>query len=276
MKPLISLIVCVFISANLFAQMPDTSIYLWSDRPQIKLDQVPKYENGLLTNIHHPSIDVYFPKGGNRSKAVVVIFPGGGHRILVYNSEGRDAAVFLNEQGLTAVVVKYRLFREHPDLFTDADAKQDAAQAIKLVKRMCKAWDLDSAKVGVMGFSAGGEMVNWVAYQSIKTNEALNKVSSLPAFQILVYPGPLGIAEASPRLNPIPAFLVAADNDECCSATIVALLNKYREAKLPVEMHLYQQGDHAFNMGKRTSLRSIKAWPDRLKDWLFENKISLQ
>jgi acetyl esterase/lipase len=89
---------------------------------------------------------------------------------------------------------------------------------------------------------------------------------------MLIYPGPLNIPETVDATAP-PAFLLAANNDVCCSEPIVKLLRAYRQAKVPVEVHIYTQGSHGFNMGQRSKLASISSWPQRMADWLADNNI---
>jgi acetyl esterase/lipase len=206
--------------------------------------------------------------------AAVVICPGGGHRELVFDAEGKDAALFFNSIGVTALVLKYRLFREENSPYTIDNAKQDGFRAMRLVRSRAKEWNIDTARLGMMGFSAGGEMVAWVAYDEGKGNagakDIVERFSSKPSFQVLIYPGPSGIPD-SVSANAPPAFLLAANDDACCSAPIIELLQKYRKANVPIEVHLYAKGNHAFNMGNRSTLNSIKTWRQRLADWLKDN-----
>ncbi len=92
-------------------------------------------------------------------------------------------------------------------------------------------------------------------------------------FKILIYPGPLVVPDSVSASAP-KTFLLAANDDECCSPPVISLLQMHRKAKVPVEVHLYEQGNHAFNMGKRSMLRSIHSWPQRLADWLYDAGIS--
>jgi acetyl esterase/lipase len=227
-----------------------------------------------VKNVHNPSITVFFPPREKANGTAVVVCPGGGHRQLVFTAEGIDAAKFLNSIGITAFVLKYRLFREENSPYTIDNAKQDGFRAMRLVRSRASEWNLDTNRIGMMGFSAGGEMVSWVAYNEGKGNkqskDIVERYSSHPAFQILIYPGPLGIPDSIPPTAP-PAFLLAANDDVCCSPPIIELLQKYRKSKVPVEVHLYAKGDHAFNMGNRSPLNSIKTWRQRLADWLKDN-----
>jgi acetyl esterase/lipase len=227
-----------------------------------------------VKNIHNPSLAVFLPPKQMATGAAVIICPGGGHRQLVYNAEGKDPAVFLNSIGVAAFVLKYRLFREDNSPYNEENVKQDIFRAMRLVKSIAANYNIDTARIGVMGFSAGGEVAGWVSYhyadKNFASNGAIDHLSARPAFQILIYPGPLAVPDVVSSTAP-PTFLLAANDDTCCSEPIVRLLEMHRKAKVPVELHLYTQGNHAFNMGNRSSLNSIKTWPQRLADWLKDN-----
>jgi acetyl esterase/lipase len=147
---------------------------------------------------------------------------------------------------------------------------------MRLVRSRAQEWNVDPNRIGIMGFSAGGEVVSMVTYSPSKGDpgaaDSVDRVSCRPDFQILIYPGPLGIPDAIPKDVP-PAFLVVANDDECCSEPVVKILQKYREVKAPVEAHIYSRGGHAFNMGYRTPLTTLKGWPQRLADWMSDNEI---
>ena len=260
-------------------------------RAQAKYFVVPLWENGApgfeqrrnepevakdwwVRNIHNPSIMVYQPEQGKANGAAVVVCPGGGHRELVINPEGRDAAQFLTGIGVTTIVLKYRLMREDNSPYTIENVKQDAYRAMRIVRSRAKEWNIDPARIGMLGFSAGGEVVTLIAYADgtgdKNAPDPIDRLNGKPNFQMLVYPGPWGIPDVVPADAP-PAFLLAANDDECCSEPIVKLIQKYREAKVPMEAHLLAQGKHAFNMGDRSQLRSINTWPQRMADWLSDN-----
>jgi acetyl esterase/lipase len=225
-----------------------------------------------VKNIHNPSITVYLPPKALATGAAVVIFPGGGHRLIVFDAEGRDPARFLNSIGVAAIIVKYRLFREDSAIYSlDKEVRQDAYRAIRLVRSKAAEWNIDTARVGVLAFSAGGEVAALVSYTPGMGDQTapdpIDRLNGRPNFQLLVYPGPLGIPAAVPGDAP-PAFLIAADNDECCSPPVVNLLEKYRAAKVPVEAHILSGGNHGFNMGYRSKLQAVKNWPQLMADWL--------
>jgi len=148
---------------------------------------------------------------------------------------------------------------------------------MRVVRSKATEFSLDTARIGVMRFSAGCEMAGCVSYHFLENHaikpDEVDLLSARPTFQVLVYPGPLAVPDMVSPASP-PTFLAAANDDACCSQPIVQLLQLHRKAKVPVEVHLYAKGDHAFNMGYRSSLYSIKAWLQRLADWLIDGGIA--
>jgi acetyl esterase/lipase len=226
-----------------------------------------------VKNIHNPSIQVYLPPKNKATGAAVVICPGGGHRLLVYNAEGRDPALFLNKIGVAAIILKYRLFREDSSYSFEKDIRMDAYRAMRLVRSRAREWGIDTGRVGMLGFSAGGEVVELIAYDPGRGDplapDPIDRLNGKPDFQLLVYPGPLGVPQTIPKDAP-PAFLLAANDDPCCAVPVVKLLEKYREAKVPVEAHIISGGNHGFNMGDRSNLQAVKTWPQRMADWMAD------
>jgi len=196
-----------------------------------------------------------------------------GHRLLVYNAEGRDPALFLNKIGVAAIILKYRLFREDSSYTFEKDIRMDAYRAMRLVRSKAREWGIDTGRVGMLGFSAGGEVVELIAYDPGKGEaqaaDPIDRLNGKPNFQMLVYPGPLGVPQTVPKDAP-PAFLLAANDDECCSVPVVKLLERYREAKVPIEAHILSGGNHGFNMGNRSNLQAVKTWPQRMADWMAD------
>lgn len=230
-----------------------------------------------VKNIHNPSITIYLPPKEKATGAAVVIFPGGGHRLLVFNAEGRDPARFLNSIGVAAFIVKYRLFREDSNIYSlEKEVRQDAYRAMRLVRSRAAEWNVDANRIGVLGFSAGGEVAALLAYTpgdgEAHATDPVDRLNGRPNFQLLVYPGPLGVPAEVPHDAP-PTFLIAADDDECCSPPVVSLLEKYRAAKVPVEAHILSGGSHGFNMGYRSNLKAVHAWPQLLSNWLSDMRI---
>lgn len=265
-------------TAPLFAQESKVIIPLWKNGPpgfETRAKEPEEAKDYWVKNIHNPSLAVYTPAPGTANGTAVVVCPGGGHRLLVYNAEGTEPAQFLSKLGITVFVLKYRLPREENSPYSlDKTLREDGLRAIRQVRSHAATYGIDPARVGMMGFSAGGEVVSMVAYASGKgdpsAKDPVDRLDGKPDFQILIYPGPLGVPDVVPQDAP-PAFLLAANDDPCCAVPTTSLLVKYREAKRPVEAHLFTKGDHGFNMGNRSNLKSIKGWPNRLSDWLSDN-----
>lgn len=230
-----------------------------------------------VRNIHNPSITVFLPPREKATGAAVLVCPGGGHRELVFNAEGVDTARYLTNLGVAAFVLKYRLARETNSPYSlEKHPGEDARRAMRLVRSRAGDWNLDPNRIGIMGFSAGGEVCSMVTYGPTggDTNAAdpVDRLSCRPDFQIVIYPGPYGLPDVV-STNAPPSFFLAADDDKEPSATVVALLEKFRQAGVPVEAHILARGGHAFNMGYRSKLVTVKGWPQRLADWMADNNI---
>jgi acetyl esterase/lipase len=263
-------------------------------RAQEQPKQVPLWPNGApgfesrrnepelakdywIRNINNPSITVYLPPKEKATGAAVVICPGGGHRLLVFKAEGDEPARYLNSLGIAAFALKYRLPREEGSPYSlEKHPREDGQRAMRLVRSRAQEWGLDPKRIGIMGFSAGGEVVSWVTFTPTDGDpnaaDPIDRQSARPNFIIQIYPGPLGIPTTVAPDAP-PAFLLAADDDECCSAPIVKLIEAYRAAKVPMEAHIFARGGHGFNMGYRSKLATLKGWPQRLADWLADSSI---
>lgn len=274
------LLAAIFTGSVTMAQTDQEVIHLWPngapgfenrrDEPEIAKDYWVK-------NIHNPSITVFLPPKDKATGAAVLIVPGGGHRELVFNAEGRDPAVFLSNLGVAAFALKYRLAREPGSPYTiEKHAKQDAYRAMRLIRSRAGEWGIDPNRLGILGFSAGGEIVSLIAYAPGNGDpdapDPIDRLNGKPNFQMLIYPGPLGVPDVVPPDAP-PAFFLAADDDKSPSAVILNLLEKYRAAGVSAEAHIYSHGGHAFNMGYRSKQAGIKGWPNRMADWLADNGI---
>jgi acetyl esterase/lipase len=240
-----------------------------------KLKDIPEQAKDYwVKNINNPSLTVFMPPKDKTNGSAVIVCPGGGHRLLVYNAEGVEPAKFLNELGVTVFVLKYRLARDTNSPYKLDDAKADGERAMRLVRTRAKEWGIDANRVGMMGFSAGGEVVDMVAFDPNKADpnaaDPIDRQNARPDFLVQIYPGPGFIPDEIPADAP-PIFLLAANDDMCCSPSVVKLLEGYRKAKAPVEAHILERGDHGFNMGNRSKLKAVNTWPQRLADWLTDN-----
>jgi acetyl esterase/lipase len=273
----LGLILC---AAPLLAQEPPGEIPLWPNGApgfESRRNEPTVAKDYWIRNIHNPSITVYLPPKDKATGAAVVICPGGGHRELVFKAEGEEPAQYLNSLGVAAFALKYRLAREPDSPYSlEKHPRQDAQRAMRLVRSRAQEWGIDPNRIGLMGFSAGGEVVSLSAFSPSEGDPAapdpIDRLSARPNFLIMIYPGPLGILDTVPPDAP-PAFLLAADDDACCSMPVVKYLEAYRAAKVPVEAHIFTQGGHGFNMGYRSHLATLKGWPQRLADWLADNNI---
>jgi acetyl esterase/lipase len=256
------------------AAQAQTVIPLWEKGApgfEARKDEPEQHKDWWYKNIHNPSLTVFLPEPGKASGTAVIVAAGGGHRELVFNPEGVEPAQYLAKLGITAFALKYRLAYEPGSKYTLANTAQDIQRAMRTVRARAAQWRIDPARIGVMGWSAGGEVAAMVAYPPVPGDptsaDAIERVSARPDFQILVYPGPGGIPEKIAADAP-PLFLIGAADDEYVADVLFDLTRKYHAAHASIETHIYAQGKHAFNMGQRSQYAGIRNWPQRMADWL--------
>lgn len=218
-----------------------------------------------VTNVHNPTITVFLPPAGKATGVGFVICPGGGHRYLVMDLEGANVAHKLNAMGVAAFVLKSRLARAPDSEYkVEVESLADAQQAMRLVRSRAKEWGVE--KLGIMGFSAGGELAALV--------ETRFDDAARPDFAVLGYPGLKPANFTIPKNTP-PTFIVvnADDNLSSASAEYYVLLKK---AGIPAELHIYAEGGHGFGMTGRNAEFAklpVSTWPDRLHEWMVNRKI---
>lgn len=225
----------------------------------------------VVSAIHQPGLFPYLPAAGKSTGASVIIAPGGGHRELWTSHEGHNLAQWLSERGVGAFVLYYRLARETNSTYTiDGEALADTQRALKLVRSRAAEWNLKPDRVGVMGFSAGGELaaladMRFVAGDA-QAGDPINRVGSKPDFLALIYPGSSRRFEASKASSPV--FIVCGYNDRPdISRGMAEVYLKYKEAGVPAELHIYAKAGHGF--GVRDTLKgAVGKWPDRWVEWL--------
>src|SRR3954466_4452823 len=158
---------CVLAAVSLGADEPQ-EIPLWSDGApgfEARRNEAPLAKDYWVRNIHNPSITAYLPPKEKATGAAVIICPGGGHRELVFNAEGAEPARYLNSIGVAAFALKYRLGREQGSPYKpQVHAREDGLRAMRLVRSRAAEWGIDPKRVGIMGFSAGGEVASMVSY----------------------------------------------------------------------------------------------------------------
>src|SRR5437879_4743533 len=208
-----------------------------------------------VRNIHNPSIPIFLPTKEKSNGAGVLIVPGGGHRELVFNAEGVEPAKYFNELGVAAFVLKHRLARETNSPYSlSIHPRQDAQRAMRLIRSRAAEWNLTTNRIGAMGFSGGGEVVAMLVYSPTAGNtnsaEGIERMDCRADFQIVIYPGPLGVPQGNIPADAPPAFFLVANDDGSHVGPVLSQLEKYRQANRPVEFHLYARGGHGFNMGR--------------------------
>lgn len=229
-----------------------------------------------VRNINNPSVTVFPAPKEKANGAAVLILPGGGHRELVYGPEGVEPAKYLNNLGVTCFVLKYRLVRETNSPYSlQIHPRQDAQRAMRIIRSRAGEWNLDTNRIGVLGFSAGGEVAAMLVYSpnagDPQAPDPVDRVNCRVDFQMVIYPGPLGVPDGPVPADAPPAFFVVADDDSSHVGPVLAQVQKYRAAGRPVEVHLYAAGGHGFNLGARSKLASIRNWPQRMADWLVDS-----
>jgi len=229
-----------------------------------------------LSNIHDPSLLVYLPPKDKATGAAMIVAPGGGHRFLSIDTEGTNVAEWLSNAGVAAFVLKYRLAREEGSPYqVEVHALADAQRAIRMVRANAAEWGVNPAKVGIMGFSAGGELAVLAAtrYDAGKPDAAdpVERRSSRPDYQILIYPGIRAEAVEVDKNTP-PAFLLAADNDKGPSTAIPALYLALKKAGVRAEIHIYGSGGHGFGLRNPDPRPNViyNTWVLRLQDWMAD------
>jgi len=215
-----------------------------------------------VTNIHDPTLTVYLPV--KASGTGIVVCPGGGHRHLAVEHEGKNVARLLNPLGVAIFVLKYRLAKAERSTYTvDRDALADVKQAMRVVREHARPWGLVEGKLGLMGFSAGGEVV---ALGSSRF-DVERGVSSRPDFQVLLYPGGNLNAIVYGKDAP-PAFLLVADDDKTPAVAETGLYQSLKQAGVSAEVHIFESGGHGFGIKPATKSLVGRTWVDRLTDWM--------
>ena len=208
----------------------------------------------------------------------MIVVPGGGHRELVFDAEGRDAAEFLNELGVAAFVLKYRLAREKDSPYkieTHVRARCLPRDAARCAAAPTSGTSIPN-RIGILGFSAGGEVV---AHGGVRTGR--RRPERRRPHRPPERPARISRSSSTPARSAFPkkqcpptrrrCSLICANDDRGHIEPTIDLLTKYRAAGAPVEAHIYSHGGHAFNMGHRSELATLKGWPQRMADWLADN-----
>jgi endo-1,4-beta-xylanase len=230
----------------------------------------------VVSSIHRPSLTPYLPPKNKATGAAVIIAPGGGHRELWVDHEGHNLARWLSARGIAAFVLKYRLAREANSTYRiDEHALADAQRAIRLVRSRAGEWGISPSRIGVMGFSAGGEVAALASLRFDAGNkeafDPIDRESSRPDFQALIYPGSSG--RIVPTKDSPPAFLVCGYKDRPdISRGLAEFYLKFKDAEVPAELHIYAGSGHGFGVRERNRSAS-GSWPARFEEWLADLRL---
>lgn len=266
-----------------FAQDDDAPVIpLWENGApgfEDRKDEPEIVEGWSIRNIHNPTLTVFLPEKDKANGVGIIVVPGGGLAKLGFQGGGVEPAKFLAEHGYAAFVLKYRLSREPglPYKFEE-HVLQDGQRAVRTVRARAEEFGIDPNKVGMLGFSAGGEVVSITCYKNgagkPDAEDLVERQNGKPNFQMLVCPGPVGIPSRLPDDTP-PAFMLIAA-DDAHTSVLLNLMQRFREIGVDYETHIYARGGHGFGMGKRSKRLSIQHWPDRMLDWLQDEIVNPQ
>jgi endo-1,4-beta-xylanase len=232
--------------------------------------------HGHLAPVHYPSLFVFLPPKEIATGAAIMVCPGGGDTTLTVDHEGRDIALWLNKIGVAAFVVKYRLAKT-PNFptYTHDTSMGDVQRALRLVRSRAADWNVDPQRIGLMGFSAGGTVcanagVHFDAGKPDAT-DPIERVSSRPDFQMLIYPGAAAADNFVVPKDAPPVFLAGTTEDAPHAESAAKIYLAYLAAKIPAELHIYNTGAHGFALEIKNL--PVSSWNDRLKDWLGDIKM---
>lgn len=286
------IVLVVFLLLSVFAQAQEKITLYTGNIPNSKPSTIKESGKGFYKDVTLPTLEYFKPNPEKASGAAVIIVPGGGYSVVVYDGEGVSTAKTLAEKGVAAFVLKYRLPNDAIMNNKKIGPLQDVQQAIKLVRDNAEKWGLDKNKIGIMGFSAGGHLASTAATHFEKTYiENKENTSLRPDFQILVYPvismtnalTHMDSREALLGKNPSnedidlfsnelqvqpdtpPAYLTHTADDKTVDVdNSIVYFEKLRNHKVPVEMHIYPKGDHGF-------IFRHPGWMDPLFSWMESN-----
>ena len=297
-----TLILIAFLSTAYLSSGQDYTLPLYQGKiPNSKStgqkEKIEKKDIVLISNVQDPDIAVYLPSKRFATGQAVVICPGGGYWVLAYDLEGTDVAKYLNSIGVAGIVLKYRLPTSGNTIEPHKAPLMDAQRAIRLVRSNAKAWSIDSTKIGIMGFSAGGHLASTLGTHfdlgDKNSTDVVEQKSCRPDFMILMYPvitftaewSHTGSREALLGKNPDkalisyysnelqvkdntpPAFIVQADNDTGVPVENSLLIYQaLRKKKIPAELHILSEGEHGF--GLAVNNEHVASWTNSLRLWL--------
>ena len=269
------------------AREPDRVIDVWNDVAPGETtrsvgETLPKRDNEnppatRITRITRPQMSVFEPDAEKKTGVAVVIFPGGAFNYVVADKEGSEAADWLNQHGVTAFVLHYRTKDDSGKPLWQRPM-QDGQRAISLIRTHADEWKIDPNRIGVLGFSAGGQAAALVATRfderSYESSDTADKASCRPDFAMLVYPWQLVDEKTHVLMDEIqitaktpPAFLVHAHDDHASSLSSLFFYAALKKNGVPAELHIYQNGGHGYGL-RPVAGSAVHTWPERAADWM--------
>ncbi len=226
-----------------------------------------------VVNIHNPSIELRLAAPEKRNGTAIILIPGGGNRTVVVGSEGIDAAAKLNELGISAFILRYRI----QPYDSAVEGLADTARAVRTVRAHAKEWGVDPNRIGVMGFSAGGEQAAWITLKfdrgDVNAADIVDQTSSRPDFVVMVYAGWKNMDMSNVPKDAPPTFLTSAGADDAFHARqTVQFYNALFEAGIPAELHIYSHGGHGGGISSRGGI-PFGTWNERFVDWARDLKV---
>lgn len=273
LRPLFFLLTAV---VQLQAAEQPLALPLWTEGAsgsEARKGEPERQEGSNVVNVHNPSITPFIP-AKNATGTAVLIAPGGGHSKLCLGHEGYALAEWFRDHGIAAFVLKYRLAREKGSTYTIQDhAMADTRRALRLIRSRAAEWGVKKDRLGVMGFSAGGELAAFAAMKNdpgrLDAPDAVERESSRPDFQALIYPGTSGLFSATKGMPPL--FIACGYGDRPdISEGMASLYLKYKAAGVKAELHIYSEAGHGFGY-RPGATTAAGRWPERFVEWLTDS-----
>ncbi|MFN0110934.1 MAG: TIM barrel protein [Blastocatellia bacterium] len=284
LKTTFCLLLLLALSVPAFAAEPQT-VYLWpsghstlqgANEKEVTTPPNPQPGQRIasIVNVHNPSIEIHLAPASKATGAALVVAPGGGHRQLVWGSEGTDLLEWLHGMGVHVFILKYRLAQTPNYKYTvEGEALQDTQRAIRIVRQRAREWGVNPSRVGVLGFSAGGALAALADIRFDRgkpdASDPIDRQSCRPDFVGLVYPGwaPMDITA---RPDSAPAFLTSAGLDDAFHAKqTVEFHDSLFKAGVQTDLHIYAHGGHGGGIKPRDGI-PFGAWPKRFEEWLAD------
>jgi len=281
--PLLSVVATALLAATGPYDMQAPIVYLWPNgapgwegktAPERWIEGATPDAFHRVTDVHNPSLAVYLPPRDKATGAACIIAPGGGHRYLVMDLEGRFVAEKLNGMGIAGFVLKSRLANAEGSTYkVDRESLADTQRAIRLVRSRAKEWGIDPARVCIMGFSAGGQLAALAENQFYSGNPAaadpIDRMSSRPDLAVLGYPGVQGWK--NPIAKDAPPTFLFVNNDDSLSTAATEYYLALKKAGVTAEFHAFRRGGHGVGMTGRTAEFSSmpeSMWPSLVEAWM--------